>query len=54
MSYNCWFYQNAERHDDAVKAMEEVVAIDEQTGHQDLESDVKGWNFRVLVHARRT
>ncbi len=33
------FYQKAERHDDAVKAMEEVVAIDEQTGHQDLESD---------------
>ena len=33
------FYQRAERHDDSVKAMEEVVAIDEQTGHQDLESD---------------
>jgi tetratricopeptide (TPR) repeat protein len=33
------FYQKAERHDDAVKAMEEVVAIDEQTGHQDLETD---------------
>lgn len=33
------FYQKTERHDDAVKAMEEVVAIDEQAGHQDLESD---------------
>ncbi|HJZ13638.1 MAG TPA: hypothetical protein VJ521_15900, partial [Acidobacteriota bacterium] len=35
------FYGNADRYDDAVKAMEEVVAIDEQTGHQDLESDRK-------------
>jgi tetratricopeptide (TPR) repeat protein len=33
------YYQNAERHDDAVKAMEEVVAIDEQIGHEDLEAD---------------
>ena len=42
MLYNlAGFYQKAERHDDAVKAMEEVVAIDEQTGHQDLESDRK-------------
>ena len=35
------FYQKAERYDDAVEAMEEVVAIDEQTGHQDLEFDRK-------------
>jgi hypothetical protein len=42
MLYNlAGYYQDAERHDDAVKVMEEVVAIDEQTGHQDLESDRK-------------
>ncbi len=35
------YYSHVERHEDAVKAMEEVVAIDEQTGHQDLESDRK-------------
>lgn len=40
MIYNlAGYYQNAERYEDAVKAMEEVVAIDEQTGHEDLESD---------------
>ncbi len=33
------YYSNVERHEDAVKVLEEVVAIDEQTGHQDLESD---------------
>ncbi|MEP7134536.1 MAG: tetratricopeptide repeat protein, partial [Chloroflexota bacterium] len=33
------FYAKANRYDDAVKSMQEVVAIDEQTGHQDLESD---------------
>jgi len=33
------FYGKADRFDAAVKAMEEVVAIDLQTGHEDLESD---------------
>jgi hypothetical protein len=33
------YYQKAERHGDAVQAMQEVVAIDEQTGHEDLQSD---------------
>jgi hypothetical protein len=33
------FYLNAERFDDAVRAFEEVVALDELTGHTDLESD---------------
>jgi tetratricopeptide (TPR) repeat protein len=33
------YYRNAGRYDDAVLALEEVVALDEQTGHEDLESD---------------
>ncbi|HUW10312.1 MAG TPA: tetratricopeptide repeat protein, partial [Anaerolineae bacterium] len=33
------YYQRAGRHDDAVAALEEVVALDERTGHSDLESD---------------
>jgi len=33
------YYQKAERHEDALKAMQEVVALDEQTGHEDLQSD---------------
>jgi tetratricopeptide (TPR) repeat protein len=49
MLYNlAGFYLDAERHENAVNALEEVVAIDEQTGHQDLESD-----RRTLEAARR-
>jgi hypothetical protein len=33
------YYQGADRHDEAVAALEEVVALDERTGHPDLESD---------------
>jgi tetratricopeptide (TPR) repeat protein len=33
------YYSAADRHDDAVRALEEVVALDERTGHPDLESD---------------
>jgi tetratricopeptide (TPR) repeat protein len=33
------YYQQANRHGDAVRAFEEVVALDEQTAHPDLESD---------------
>ncbi|MDY7077505.1 MAG: tetratricopeptide repeat protein, partial [Chloroflexota bacterium] len=33
------YYQQADRHDDAVTALEEVVALDERTHHPDLESD---------------
>ena len=33
------YYSGADRHDDAVKTLEEVVALDEKTGHSDLESD---------------
>ncbi len=32
-------YQKAGRYDDAVTALEEVVALDERTGHPDLGSD---------------
>jgi tetratricopeptide (TPR) repeat protein len=39
------YYQGAERHEDAVKALEEVVAIDERTKHEDLESDRKALEF---------
>lgn len=33
------YYSNADRHGDAIIILEEVVAIDEQTGNSDLESD---------------
>jgi tetratricopeptide (TPR) repeat protein len=33
------YYSQADRHEEAVQALEEVVALDEQTGHPDLESD---------------
>jgi hypothetical protein len=33
------YYARADRHAEAVRALEEVVALDEQTGHPDLESD---------------
>lgn len=33
------YYQQAGRHDDAVAAFEEVVALDERTGHPDLAAD---------------
>ena len=33
------YYQQADRHQDAVTALEQVVALDERTGHPDLESD---------------
>jgi tetratricopeptide (TPR) repeat protein len=33
------YYQQAGRHDDAVAALEEVVALDQRTGHPDLKSD---------------
>jgi tetratricopeptide (TPR) repeat protein len=33
------YYGQAARHADAVRALEEVVALDERTGHPDLESD---------------
>jgi tetratricopeptide (TPR) repeat protein len=33
------YYQQADRHDQAVRALEEVVALDERTGHPDLEQD---------------
>ncbi len=33
------FYSQVERFDDAVRALEEVVALDERIGHEDLESD---------------
>ena len=42
------YYQAAGRHDDAVAALEEVVALDERTGHPDLESDRE-----TLEQARR-
>ena len=42
------YYQKSKRYDDAVKALDEVVAIDEQTEHQDLKSDRK-----TLEAARR-
>jgi len=42
------YYQAAGRFDDAVRALEEVVALDERTGHQDLESD-----RQALDEARR-
>ena len=42
------YYQQAGRHDEAVQALEEVVALDEQTGHEDLESD-----RQALATARR-
>jgi tetratricopeptide (TPR) repeat protein len=33
------YYAQVDRHADAVRALEEVVALDERTGHPDLESD---------------
>ena len=58
MLYNlAGFYQEAERHDDLVRAMEEVVAIDEQMEHQDLEFDrerLKNFPPNRVTHARRT
>ncbi|MDX9833384.1 MAG: tetratricopeptide repeat protein, partial [Anaerolineae bacterium] len=42
------YYRQAGRFDDAVRALEEVVALDERTGHQDLESD-----RQALAEARR-
>jgi len=40
MLYNlAIYYGNVERHAEAVEALEEVVAIDEKTGHPDLASD---------------
>ncbi len=42
------FYGRAERHEDAVRSLEEVVALDERTGHPDLESD-----RQALENARR-
>jgi tetratricopeptide (TPR) repeat protein len=33
------YYQATERHDEAVAALQEVVALDERTGHPDLASD---------------
>ncbi len=33
------YYGKAGRHADAVRVLEEVVALDEQTGHEDLASD---------------
>src|SRR5512144_954204 len=33
------YYAHAGRHDDAVRVLEEVVALDERTGHPDLASD---------------
>ncbi len=42
------YYQDAGRYDDAVPALEEVVALDERTGHPDLESD-----RHALQEARR-
>ena len=48
MLYNlAGYYAKAGRFQDAVKAMEEVVALDERTGHPDLESD-----RQVLAHFR--
>jgi hypothetical protein len=41
------YYQTARRFSDAVTALEEVVALDERTGHEDLESD-----RAALAHAR--
>ncbi|MCI0477308.1 MAG: tetratricopeptide repeat protein, partial [Anaerolineales bacterium] len=42
MLYNLGgYYAGAERFGDAVRAMQQVVALDERTGHQDLESDRK-------------
>jgi tetratricopeptide (TPR) repeat protein len=42
------YYQQAGRHAEAVAAYEEVVALDEQTGHEDLEAD-----RRALAQARQ-
>jgi len=42
------FYGRVERHEDAVRSLEEVVALDERTGHPDLESD-----RQALENARR-
>jgi tetratricopeptide (TPR) repeat protein len=42
------YYQQAGRHAEAVAALEEVVALDEQTGHADLEDD-----RRALAQARQ-
>jgi len=42
------FYGRVKRHEDAVRALEEVVALDERTGHPDLESD-----RQALEEARR-
>ncbi|MDX9993587.1 MAG: tetratricopeptide repeat protein, partial [Anaerolineales bacterium] len=33
------YYSQADRHEEAIQALEEVVALDQQTGHPDLESD---------------
>src|SRR5512138_3404861 len=33
------YYAHAGRHHEAVRTLEEVVALDERTGHPDLESD---------------
>jgi hypothetical protein len=33
------YYQRSDHHDDAVRALQEVVALDRRTGHPDLESD---------------
>lgn len=42
------YYQQAARHPEAVAAYAEVVALDEQTGHEDLEAD-----RQALAQARR-
>jgi hypothetical protein len=42
------YYQDAERYDDAVTALEEVVAIDERINHPDLAQDQQ-----ALAQARR-
>jgi len=42
------YYQHANRHTAAIDCFAEVVALDEQTGHEDLESD-----RQVLEHARQ-
>ncbi|MCI0731490.1 MAG: tetratricopeptide repeat protein, partial [Chloroflexi bacterium] len=42
------YYQRAHRHPEAVACYEEVVALDEQTGHEDLASD-----HQALAQARQ-
>ena len=48
------YYQQADRHDEAVRALEEVVALDERTGHPDLKQDREALRSARMLAAMST